>query len=215
MSTPTKSPRTNQAHRTENPSGTVCYQCGGSSPVAATPTYGSSSPSRHFKEDKPRTPTTDILRRLLYENTPTSAPALEPDGGKSGVDGDGSDGVRERSRHGRRLFAEGSTVLRACPTAGCDVAGVRRGPGALFSDSACGSGVGRCEAGSSNRLVAEDDQCAEDDEMPRAGRRLKPTRDEATGIGRPGEREVPLPSEEVILRERLLRARRDFSALHM
>lgn len=98
---------------------------------------------RRHTNGQPRTPTTDILRRLLYENTPTSASHPTDPGGKSetGAGEQGSEGTnsssRRRSRQGRRLFAEGSTVLRAIPTASENVAEVRRGPASLFSDSAC------------------------------------------------------------------------------
>lgn len=97
---------------------------------------------RRHANGQPRTPTTDILRRLLYENTPTSAShPTDPVGKSETRDGEqGSDGMsspRRRSRQGRRLFAEGSTVLRAFPTASENVAEVRRGPASLFSDSAC------------------------------------------------------------------------------
>lgn len=89
---------------------------------------------------QPRTPTTDILRRLLYENTPASHATDSVGKNETGGGQQGSNGMnssRRRNRQGRRLFAEGSTVLRAFPTASENVAEVRRGPSSLFSDSVC------------------------------------------------------------------------------
>lgn len=216
VSTPRQSLCTNHAYRTGSPGAAGCDRCGGSSPAAATPTAESNFRGRLDDEQKARTPTTDILRRLLYENTPLSSSprTLEPDGKIGVCQGDfGSAG--ERSRHGRRLFAEGSTVLRACPTAVFDVAEIRRGPGALFSDSACGAGAGGCQVGDYRRMVAEDDKCPREGKMSRVGGSQKPTTEKADAFnGRPGESEVPLAAGEAALRERLLRARRDFSALH-
>ncbi len=193
----------------------------------------------------PRTPTTDILRRLLYEKTPpassSSTPAAAPTGGEEneasgGKNGnwcaaaeDGSDPhARRRSRRGRRLFADGSAALRADPANDPDdVASARRGPAALFSDSACGvAGAGeaamgvrgreRRSCGGAGGAAAVEER---DDNRGRAsphGGGLE----QAAGIAVQGDRfagEVagggPATGEEGVLRERLLQARREFSAL--
>ncbi|CAM9478827.1 unnamed protein product [Ectocarpus sp. 4 AP-2014] len=96
--------------------------------------------NRRHTNGQPRTPTTDILRRLLYENTPASHATDSAVNNETGAGEQGNNGMnssRRRSRQGRRLFAEGSTVLRAFPTASESVAEVRRGPSSLFSDSVC------------------------------------------------------------------------------
>jgi len=202
------------------------------------------------RRQHPRTPTTDILRRLLYEKTPPmssslpAAAAAAASGAEKDAGGtygswcaaaeDGSDpNARRRSRRGRRLFAEGSAALRARPADDSDdVAAACRGPGALFPDSVCGS-AGAGEAVEGDRgwearscgaktaagagVVAEEEGSDCDGrENPPGGRCL----DEATGAA--GEDSWladqaagggPATGEEGVLRERLLQARREFSAL--
>ena len=119
--------------------------------------------------------------------------------------------MAQRSRHGRRLFAEGSTVLRSRPASSGDVARSRRGPAALFSDPACGTGgveikdcsgvllereEGKTGAGKSTLLgsvQAVVGEVCSDEDIDQMGGQL------ATG--------------ETVLRERLQQAREEFSAL--
>lgn len=201
-------------------------------PVSLSPprrSYAGALPDAEVEEDtqrhpcgERRTPTTDILRRLLYENTPKSSASCAAESGAKTrriageEDCDRSDHLARRSRNGRRLFAEGSTVLRSCPAASDDVAGARRGPSALFSDLACGmggvEGSGAVIEGCSGvpAVRGEGENGAE-----------KPTLlgDVKAVVGKEGSDEVVdqkggrLVTGEIVLRERLLRARKEFSAL--
>lgn len=197
---------------------------GGSSAVDNAKTFAleAEEDTRRHSDGKPRTPTTDILRRLLYEKTPKSSTSCAAESGeKAGIiadeeNSDRSGHTSRRSRNGRRLFAEGSTVLRACPAASDDAAGVRRGPAALFSDPTCGaSGVDATEAcagGCTDVLAA-----GEGGENG-AGKTMLPGDVEAAA-GKAGssgymdQKGGRLATGEVVLRERLLQARKEFSAL--
>lgn len=232
--------------------GRSCGRCRGTTPFVATPAPRSSARDRGqggvytsgggnsvgdntnrntvaTEEDtrrhscgQPRTPTTDILRRLLYESTPKSSTSCAAEsGGKTRrtadeEDFDRSDHTTRRSRNGRRLFAEGSTVLRACPAAADDVEGARRGPAALFSDPACGAGgvqATEAWAGVCSGVLA-----AREEGENGAGKATLLGDVKAT-VGKTGDggfvdqKGGRLATGEVVLRERLLQARKEFSAL--
>lgn len=197
------------------------------------------------RRQHPRTPTTDILRRLLYEKTPpmsssstaaapsTAREADEASGEKNGswctVAEDGSDAnARRRSRRGRRLFADGSAALRADPAdVSDDVGAACRGPAALFLDSAVGvvsaedAAMGvpgresrRC-GGAAAAAAVEEGVGNRGGVSPRGG-----GLEQATGTAVDGGRFAGdvargglATGEEGVLRERLLQARREFSAL--
>lgn len=212
----------------------------GTAPLLATPATQSSVHDRRYngvdssrtpalvEEDaqrhpcgKPCTPTTDILRRLLYENTPkSSSSCAEESDGKTGIaDAERcgrSDHVARRSRNGRRLFADGSTVLRSCPASSHDVAGSRRGPAALFSDPACGTcGVEVSETWTedcSSVLVEREEGETESEKATLLGE-VKAVVGNTVGDEVVDQNEGQLGTGEVVLRERLLQARKEFLAL--
>lgn len=243
---PRRDPRDNRKSKGVSP-GRSCGLCGSASAPAdssAVPGqrwedgYGSSGEIEREREShghgraacQPPTPTTDILRRLLYENSPRSTSSnAERSERKSrrgaaddddDDDGGGFENAGRRSRHGRRLFAEGSTALRARPVDSDEVAGVRRGPGSLFSNLACeedmvkATAVGDgCGARSCSRVVvvSEEGVNGNGKGKPSVSSGLKA----AAAVEKPGSDAFTsrLATSEVVLRERLLQARKEFSAL--
>lgn len=171
---------------------------------------------------QPPTPTTDILRRLLYENSPISASLnTERSGGKhrrGAADDDGGgyfENAGRKSRHGRRLFAECSTALRARPVDSDGVAGLRRSPGTLFSDLACEAGAvkatvdDRCETRGCSRLLAVREGGGDGNGKTVISGGLKAAAEKPGSDALMGR----LAASEVVLRERLLQARKEFSVL--
>ena len=154
------------------------------------------------------TPTTDVIRRLLYENTPT--PQMEP----------GGSAVRIAAT-GRRLFSEDASTT-AFPRGSGNADGVRGGTTAatrLF-DSPCRRGGGSGGGGPSERSGSRGGEAR--------GRRNSDGRATAVlaadaqsegvvarcSVGTVTTMERGrIAKGEIVLRERLLQARRDFSAL--
>lgn len=146
------------------------------------------------------------------------AAADDEDDGAGGKGGDFENAGR-RNRHGRRLFAEGSTALRARPVDSDEVAGVRRGPGSLFSKLACeadtvkATAVGDgCGTRGCSRLA---DGSEEGGHGNVQGASVSGGVKEEAWAEKPGSDMLTgrLATSEAVLRERLLQARKEFSSL--
>ena len=154
-------------------------------------------------------PTTDVIRQLLYESTPTSQ--MEPSGSAGRI-----------ALNGRRLFSE-EVSTTAFPGGSGHADGVRGGTtaaaAALFSDSpcrrGCGSGGGPGERSGSRGMGA---RCGRNSDGKATAVLAADANSTGvvtgcsvgTGTAMAGGR---IAKGEIVLRERLLQARRDFSAL--
>lgn len=180
-------------------------------------TGGSGSPGKGDRSverrcTRTRTPTTDILRRLLYESTPL--PGSRGEGTATTAAG-GSSSIS--SGPSRRLFAA------CCGDAGrADDWGEKiHQDAALFSDSAnlggnhsiarkCGNGTGGIGIGDRNDGGTRDGTAAD---VAAAGMALDSKADSGERCARSAATRNGSTNGEVVLRERLLQAREDFATL--
>lgn len=164
---------------------------------------------RSAKEEKRRgdpqvpTPTTDVIRRLLYESTPPAS-QMEAGGGSTA----------RIVANGRRLFSGDCT-----PGGSGNGSGIRGSGGtatALFSGSPSSQRSGRgdrSEGNDSRGMGARGGRNGETAVLPARGSGggvAGCSVGEATASAMAGSR---IAKGELLLRERLLQARRDFSAL--
>lgn len=196
---------------------------GGGTGCGAENASGDTRTPRTAKEEKRpgdpqvRTPTTDVIRRLLYESTPS--PQMDPGGSAGRI-----------AARGRLLFSE--DIPTAAFSGGSGNANEVRGgttAAALFSDSPCrrsggsgGSGGARRESGSRGMGARGgrngDGRPATAASAASAVLTADANSEEGVVAGCPVGTATAMAGGriakgEIALRERLLQARRDFSAL--